>query len=136
MAFERTRSIRFADVDFARVVYYPRFFDFCHEAFEDFFAEEVGCSYPKMLQERGVGFPSVHCDADYKTPLRFGDSVRIVLTCPKVSNRSVTTRYTLYRNGEAEPCAVLNVVSVAIEMGTFKGSTVPDDVKAAFGRHP
>ena len=132
MPFVRELPVRFPDVDFARVVYYPRFFDYCHQVFEDFFAAEVGVPYPRMLQDRKVGYPSVHASADFKHPLRFGDVVRIELSCDAVGARSITCRYRLSVRGTA--CAELKIVVAPVDMDTFQGLSVPDDVRAAFER--
>jgi 4-hydroxybenzoyl-CoA thioesterase len=132
MPFVRELSVRFPDVDFARVVYYPRFFDYCHQVFEDFFAAEVGVPYARMLQERKVGYPSVHASADFKHPLRFGDVVRIELSTDAVGERSITCRYRLSCRGTA--CAELKVVVAPVDMEKFTGLKVPDDVRAAFER--
>lgn len=135
MSFERTLPVRFADVDYARVVYYPRFFDYAHQVFEDFFAAEVGVPYAHMLQAHKVGFPSVHCEADFKSPLLFGDTVRIILTVQKVSTKSVTCHYRLYRNDDTVACAELGVVTVATDMDSFSARSLPNEVRAAFLRH-
>lgn len=133
MAFEKRFTVRFPDVDFARVVYYPRFFDFCHQVFEDFFAAEVGLSYARMLTERQVGFPSVHAEADFQAPLRFGDEVRVVLQATRVSTRSVTCRYRFFLGEQL--AATCTVVVAPIAMDSFTGAALPDDVRAAFVRH-
>ncbi|MFT3838589.1 MAG: thioesterase family protein [Myxococcaceae bacterium] len=135
MAFERRIQIRFDEVDFARVVYYPRFFNYAHQVFEDFFAQEVGFTYAKMLQERKVGYPSVHCEADFRRPLRFGDVARIVMETVEVGTRSISCRYRFYVGDSTELCAELKVVCAGIEMDTFKGQPIPDDVKRAFEKH-
>jgi 4-hydroxybenzoyl-CoA thioesterase len=93
MPFVRELTVRFPDVDFARVVYYPRFFDYSHQVFEDFFALEVGVPYARMLQDRKVGFPSVHASADFKSPLRFGDRVQIEMFTDAIGDTSITSRY-------------------------------------------
>lgn len=152
MPFVRELPVRFPDVDFARVVYYPRFFDYCHQVFEDFFAAEVGVPYARMLQERKVGYPSVHCSADFKYPLRFGDLVRIEMSTDAVGEKSITSRYRLSAKGTpyfppqggapnaallplvATPCAELKIVTAPVDMDSFKGLKVPDDVRAAFER--
>ena len=132
MPFVRELPVRFPDVDFARVVYYPRFFDYCHQVFEDFFGAEVGVPYARMLQERKVGYPSVHASADFTSPLRFGDVVRIEMATESVGEKSINCRYRLFRQDVA--CAELKIVCVSIDMDTFKGVKVPDDVRAAFER--
>ena len=134
MAFTRDIAVRFPDVDYARVVYYPRFFDFAHQVMEDFFAAEVGTPYVKMLTEQKVGFPTVHCEADFKAPLRFGDVARFELTCEKASERSVAIRYRISRGGVH--CATLKVVTAPVNMDSFTAVPVPAEVRAAFLRHP
>ena len=132
MPFVRELTVRFPEVDFARVVYYPRFFDYSHSVFEDFFALEVGVPYPKMLQERRLGYPSVHASADFQSPLRFGDLVRIEMTTDAVGDKSISSRYRFWVEGR--PCADLKVVTAVIDLDRFVGVKVPEDVRAAFER--
>jgi len=133
--FERTLTVRFADVDYARVVYYPRYFDLCHQVFEDFFSLELKVPYVRMLQERNVGYPSVHVEADFRAPLRFGDLARVQLEALKVSPRALTCRYRFHRGDEPQWCAELRVVTAGIDVERFTGCELPADVRAAFERH-
>lgn len=135
MAYEHHRVVRFEEVDFARIVYYPRLFGYCHQAFEDFFRDEVGVSYPEMLQQRGVGYPTVHAESDFRAPLRFGDPVRVVMETAKLGARSITSRYRLFHHTRNELCSEIQVVTVAIAMATVTSVDIPDDVRAAFARH-
>ena len=84
--------VRFADVDHAGIVYYPRFFHYFHVAFEEMFIARLGggdvAAYQRVLDERKIGFPAVHAEADYKAPLRFGDLLEIELTVPHVGTKS------------------------------------------------
>ena len=77
MAFTKKIPVRFDHVDFARVVYFPNLFGYCHQVLEDFLDAAVGIPYAQMLQQRKIGFPSVHAEANFKHPLRFGDVARI-----------------------------------------------------------
>ncbi len=135
MAFIRKIQVRFDDVDFARVVYFPRLFGYCHQVFEDFFADAVGISYAQMLQKRKVGYPSVHAEADFKHPLRFGDVARISMETVKLSSKSITNRYQLFLNDTATLCAEVEIITVPIDMDTFKAQPVPEDVRLAFLNH-
>jgi 4-hydroxybenzoyl-CoA thioesterase len=130
--FVREIPVRFPDVDFARVVYYPRFFDYCHQVFEDFFAAEVGTPYAAMLQQRKVGYPSVHAQADFRAPLRFGDTARIEMTTLSVGDRSIALRFRVLKGPLL--CAELEVVCASVDMEGFIGVPVPDDVRKAFER--
>jgi 4-hydroxybenzoyl-CoA thioesterase len=132
VAFVREIPVRFPDVDYARVVYYPRFFDYCHRVFEDFFDVELGIPYAQMLERRKIGYPSVHAQADFQLPLRFGDTAHIEMTTVKVGKASITSRYRV-SNGSAL-CAELEIVTATIDLDKFTGVPVPDDVRAAFER--
>lgn len=135
MAWEKRLIVRFEDVDFAHFVFYPRLFQYCHWAFEDFFREEVGVPYAQMLQQRRVAYPTVHLESDFKAPLRFGEPVRIVLEALKLGTRSITTRYRLHNDAKQELAAEISVVTACMSMDTYSSVDMPDDVRAAFGRH-
>lgn len=135
MAWSHTLTVRFEDVDFARVVFFPNLFRYCHNAFEEFFAKELGVPYAKMLQERRVGYPAVHADADFKRPLKFGDVIRIELSVLNVGKSSLHCRYRMYADGTDTLLAEVKVVTAAIQMDTFQSTALPDDVREAFSRH-
>lgn len=135
MAYTQRLTVRFEDVDFARVVYFPRLFAYCHNVFEDFFGVEAGLPYARMLQERKVGFPARHADADFKAPLRFGDVCRVVMETLSVGERSINTRFRLYLGESDRLCAEVKVTQVTINTDTFTAVPVPEDVKQLFHRH-
>ncbi len=135
MAFVHSIPVRFPDVDFARVVYYPKFFDYCHQAFEAFFEQEVKVPYPTMLKERGIGFPTVHAESDFVRPLRFGDTARIVLETVSVSPRSLGCRYRFFDGQSDQLCAEIRIVTAAVLLEKFASTPLPEDVRAAFSRH-
>jgi 4-hydroxybenzoyl-CoA thioesterase len=135
MAFLSRHLVRFADIDRAGIVYYPRFFDFFHRSFEDFFADEVGTPYHRMIDERRVGFPIVHVDSDFKIPLQHGDLITIEVTTAKIGNRSLAMRYRAFRPAMTTPAAVATITQACLHMGTFATMPIPDDVRAALARH-
>jgi YbgC/YbaW family acyl-CoA thioester hydrolase len=135
MAYTRRLPIRFADVDCARVVYFPRFFDYCHGVQEDFFGDEVGAPYAELMGQRHLGFPSVHAEADFKAPFRLGETARIVLEVAKVGRRSATLRFRLYRGDTDELCATVVNVVACIDLRTFAAAELPEDVRGALQRH-
>src|SRR5262249_48974611 len=116
MAYVQRLTVRFNDVDFARIVYYPRLFAYCHAVFEDFFAAEAGIPYADVLQKRGIGFPVVGAKADFKSPLRFGDVCRVVMEVIHLGKRSLVCRYRLYLGESNRLCAEIAVTSAAVSM--------------------
>ena len=135
MAYSQIVPVRFQDVDYARVVFYPKLFDYCHRVFEDFFANEVGIPYSVMLSEMNVGFPTVHAEAEFSAPLRFGDTCRVVMGNKAVSQRSVTCGYRFYRGDSDVLCTTLTIVTAAVNMDTFQSTQVPDVVRTAMLKH-
>ncbi|MGQ0506286.1 MAG: acyl-CoA thioesterase [Myxococcaceae bacterium] len=135
MAYVHRIPVRFDDVDYARIVYFPRLFGYCHQAFEDFFAKEAGTPYSVMLQQRKVGFPSVHAEADFKSPLRFGDVCRVVMETVKMGKSALTNAYRLYLGETDTLCAEVEIVTVALNLDTFVTVDVPEDVRMAFLNH-
>ena len=94
--FKTSVKVRFGDVDPAGIVYFPRIYEYLHEAFEDVWEQHVGERYYQMIQEERRGFPLVHSEVDFKGPLRFGDEVSIVITCTHLGRSSTGLRYRLY----------------------------------------
>lgn len=140
-AFVFELPVRFADVDHAGIVYYPRFFHYFHLAFEELFRARMGArAYVDLLDRDRVGFPAVHAEADYRAPLRFGDTARIELTVAKLGNTSVTFAYRVLRAQEpatadrpATPavlCATGKVVAAVVDLAAFRATSAPAAVVA------
>lgn len=134
LAFTTHRTVRFDEVDFAQVVYFPNYLGFCHEAFEDFFGAEGGLPYVQLLTELKLGFPIVHVEADYRAPLRFGDPCQVVMETVKLTARSISHRYRIYR-GEDLLCAEITLVMACIGMDSFQAQEIPERLRALFLRH-
>ena len=134
MAYVQWLGVRFDDVDHAQIVYFPRLFGYCHWVFEDFFRLEVQVPYAQMLNERGIGFPTVHADADFKSPLRFGDVCRIELQTLKLSARSITNQYKLYLGDSQKLCAQVQIAVVAVRLATLEAVPLPEEVRVALVR--
>jgi 4-hydroxybenzoyl-CoA thioesterase len=135
MAYVQRLTVRFNDVDFARIVYYPRLFAYCHAVFEDFFAAEAGMSYADVLQKRRIGFPVVGAKADFKSPLRFGDICRIVMEATHLGKRSLGCRYRLYLGESDRLCAEIEVTSAVVSMDDLSPVELPPDFRALLEKH-
>jgi YbgC/YbaW family acyl-CoA thioester hydrolase len=135
MAYVQRVRVRFEDVDFARIVYYPRLFSYCHSVFEDFFGEEGGVSYSEVLQMKRVGFPTVSAKANFSSPLRFGDVCRVEMETLHLGRRSQTCRYRLYLEQSGQLCAELEITTVSVNMDDFTSVDLPEDLRALFLKH-
>jgi 4-hydroxybenzoyl-CoA thioesterase len=129
MAYINEQQIRFDDVDGAGIVYYPRFFHFCHKAFEDFF-NQGPFSYPELICQRKIGFPTVHIEADFKKPLFYGDRISISLSLQKIGNASVSTKYEFFRTGEDILYFVCDITLVCMNLEQRCAQEIPQDIRA------
>lgn len=91
MPFRYERPVRFADVDAARIVFFARYLDYCHDAIEALFNDLPG-GYAHLTMVRDIGVPSVRVEVDYRAPLRYGDVALIDVTVERVGEKSITLR--------------------------------------------
>jgi 4-hydroxybenzoyl-CoA thioesterase len=120
--------VRFADVDHAGIVYYPRFFHYFHVAFEELWRARVGArAYRDLLDHDRVGFPAVRAECDFKAPLRFGDEAEVELSIARMGESSIAFRY-IVRNvtdGAQTMCADGRVVCAVVDLARFVAVPVP-----------
>ena len=131
--FRTSVTVRFGDVDHAGIVYYPRFFVYFHEAFERFF-DENGHPYQPLLDDRRLGFPTVHIETDYKAPIKYGDKLDIEFSVDHVGTKSGVFRYVGYRHRDGREAVVAKITSACVDMNTFRAVDIPDDLRALFMR--
>lgn len=135
MAFTSTYAIRFADVDHARILYFPNFLHYFHCTFEDFFEHACGFHYNRVLNEHRIGFPAVHINVDFRSPLRFGDHVAITLDVRRIGHKSATFGYTGRRVETEELCVEGEIITAVINMDTFKPIELPSQYRQWFEQH-
>jgi 4-hydroxybenzoyl-CoA thioesterase len=132
-SFVHEQKVRFDDVDHAGIVYYPRFFHYCHVAFEELF-EVIGVKFVDMLDGEHVGFPAVKVEGEYKSPVRFGDVLRVSVTCARLGDRSVTLRYRMERIKDGVLCMDARVTGACVDMRTFTSQEIPAKYRELFSR--
>jgi len=127
--------VRFADVDHAGIVYYPRFFHFFHAAFEELWRARLGSrAYVSLLDDDRVGFPAVAASCAFTAPLRFGDTVEVALTVAKLGGKSIVFRYAVDRAADAKvarvACARGEVTCAVVDLVRFTAIAVPERIHA------
>lgn len=81
---EYTCAVAFSDTDMAGVVHFASILRYVENA-EHAALAELGVP---VISKEG-GFPKVHVECDYKSPLKFGDEVSVQMVLDEVSNRSL-----------------------------------------------
>ncbi|WP_394820588.1 acyl-CoA thioesterase [Pendulispora albinea] len=128
------RAVRFEEIDAAGIVFFPRFLNYCHDAMEALFAPLDG-GYVRLVTERHIGLPTVHVEADYRSPLRYGDVARIEVTIPHVGSRSFTLHYRFARAADGLPVAEVKHIVATTDLTAMRAVPIPNDVRAVLERH-
>lgn len=133
--------------DPAGIVYFPRFFELFHEAMESWFDRALQLPYHDVIVARRIGLPSVHTEADFVRPTRFGEDVCVELRVLRLGRSSIELGYRIVgvdRSGAAldtdvratgrTVCAVMDLDPDS--PGFRRATPVPEDMRArieAFG---
>jgi acyl-CoA thioesterase FadM len=76
--FTERRVIRLQEVDAAQVLFFARYLDLCHDAWDRCLAQ-VGVSLPRAVDDKSWGMPLVHVESEYLQAVRFGDELEIAV---------------------------------------------------------
>ena len=128
-AYETRLKVRFSQVDYAGIMFYPRFFENFHAVFEDMFTEHLGVPYTHVLRDRRLGFPTVSISTDFRRPFRFGEDMLLKLDVVKLGNTSITFRYRGFHEGAAEASVEARGTVVVLDLDTFETIAIPDDIR-------
>ena len=128
------RPVRFAEVDAAGIVFFPRYHEYCHDALEAFFGELPG-GYAALVRQRDLGVPTVHLETDFKSPLRYGDTARFETAIERVGRTSLTFYHTIRREADGTIAATVRQVVVMTTISTLTPIPVPADVRDLLARY-
>ncbi|MFL0670212.1 MAG: acyl-CoA thioesterase [Erythrobacter sp.] len=128
MPFVHHTPVRFAHVDAAGIVFYPRFFEMLNAAVEDWFAG-LGRNFRSLHLEDRIGTPTVRLEADFVAPAMLGDVLAITLTPIKVGNSSCTYRFAV--TSEDKLCLKGEGVLVCMDLNTQRSRPWPEAIAAS-----
>jgi 4-hydroxybenzoyl-CoA thioesterase len=127
------RPVRFDEVDAAQILFFARFFNYCHEAMEAFFSQLPG-GYVALINRRRIGLPAVHVESDFLSPLRFGDVARIDVSVSRLGTSSCGFRHSMTRQHDGGRVAVVQHVCAAVDLETMKAIPLPPDMRELLQR--
>jgi len=112
-------------LDNANIAYYPRIYDLAHRFFEESWEKMCGISYPEMINDKRIGFPIVHIETDFVSPIRYGDSITATIWISKVGVKSCTWKYK-FHNQNGVLLWSSEQVTVCVSMDSMKSIEIPD----------
>ncbi len=81
-----------------------------------------------------IGFPTVRVETQFKSPLRFGNDIRVELELTEIGKKSITIRYTVTRLGDNVVAAVADIKTTMVDNDTFKAIAIPGDLRERLER--
>ena len=127
--FRRQVQVRFGDCDPAGIVFYPRYFEMFNNLVEDWHREALQFSFTEIVTTRSWGLPTVHLEADFVAPARFGEVLSASLSVREIGTTSVSLDILLQApDGAARVRG--KVVLVWIDRRVTRSIPIPDEVRA------
>jgi len=127
IAFETSAQVRFAHIDAAGIVFYPRYLEMLNGAVEDWCENALGVSFREMHHERQIGVPTVKLQVDFTAPSRLGDRLSIELTPRKLGRSSCNLDIRFACEGEVRLQA--QVVLVCMDLESQRSTAWPEDMR-------
>lgn len=127
MAYVSRQPVRFAHVDAAGIVFYPRYLEMLNAAVEDYFAEVLRTDFRVMHVDRGIGVPTVRLDCEFARPSRLGDQLDFALTIEQVGRSSAGIAATVSCSSETRLTIRLTIVCMMLSTG--RPIAWPDDLR-------
>lgn len=117
MTYTCHQVVRFAHVDAAGIVFYPRYFEMINATVEDYFADVTGVDFAAMHIERRLGVPTVRLEADFMRPSRLGERLEFKLSVRHVSRSSAELLVEVWCGDEMRFSATLVLVCISLDTG-------------------
>ncbi|MGA2173513.1 MAG: thioesterase family protein [Verrucomicrobiota bacterium] len=126
--FKAIRRVEFSETDMAGLMHFSNYFRFMETAEHAFF-RSLGLSVFSRQTDPPAGWPRVHAECDYKTPLHFGDEVEIHLLVREKKPKALSYLFKFRKLNATPPLevarGVLTVVYVRLEGGMMKACAMP-----------
>jgi 4-hydroxybenzoyl-CoA thioesterase len=120
MKFMTQVLVRFAHVDAAAIVFYPRYFEMLNGAVEDWFAS-LGCPFDTMHLQQHMGVPTVKLECEFLAPSQLGELLIIAIEPTRITDSSCTLTYSVAANGQER----LRATGVLVCMNTATRKSIP-----------
>lgn len=128
--FIKQEKIRFQHIDFAGIVFYPRFLEMLNGIVEDWFEEALDRPFSKMHETNGI--PTVDLKIQFKSPARLGEVLTKKLWVKELRNSSVLCGFQFVNETEntvLEGEVTLVNVSISEDRNSVKSEAFSEEMK-------
>jgi len=134
--FIKTEKIRFKHVDYAGIVFYPRFLEMLNDLVEDWFEEALDRPFSKIHETNGI--PTVDLKVQFKKAARIGEVLTKKLWVIKLGGASMTCGFR-FEDAAGIPCleGEVTLVNVAIveNRSDIKAEPFSEDMKVKISNY-
>lgn len=136
LPFTKQEKIRFKHVDYAGIVFYPRFLEMLNDLVEDWFEEALERPFSKIHETNGI--PTVDLKVQFKQPARLGEVLTKILWVIKLGGASVTCGFKFEdENGKTCLEGEVTLVNVGIsdDRGNIKAEAFNEEMKGRISNY-
>lgn len=128
--FIKQEKIRFEHIDFAGIVFYPRYLEMLNALVEDWFEEALHRPFHKMHETNGI--PTVDLKVQFKKAARLGETLTKELWVKELRSSSLICGF-LFKNQDNETIleGEVTLVNVTIETDrkAIKSEPFKDEIR-------
>ncbi|MDB5364345.1 MAG: thioesterase superfamily protein [Rhodospirillales bacterium] len=128
MSFETEIPVRFAHVDAAGIVFYPRYFEMLNQVVEEWFERELGTSFRDLHVDGSHGVPAVRVETDFLRPSRLGDRLVFSLDVVALGRSRIELRVVATLGGEER--VRVKLVLAYVSLSPMQSCAIPDALRA------
>ena len=136
MKFAKTEKIRFKHVDYAGIVFYPRFLEMLNDLVEDWFEEALERPFSKIHETNGI--PTVDLKVQFKKAARIGEILSKSIWVNHLGNTSITCAFK-FEDEQGSTCleGEVTLVNVALNKGSgeIKAESFSEETRAKISKY-
>lgn len=117
--FIKQEKIRFQHIDYAGIVFYPRFLEMLNGLVEDWFEEALDRPFSKMHQTNGI--PTVDLKVQFKKAARLGETLTKKLWVKELKSSSIICGFR-FEDESGNTCLEGEVTLVNIKISEDRNS--------------
>ncbi len=128
--FIKQEKIRFKHIDYAGIVFYPRFLEMLNDLVEDWFEEALERPFSKMHETNGI--PTVDLKVQFKNAARLGEILTKSLWVKELKSSSVICGFQYTNESKKvvlEGEVTLVNVTIAEDRNTIKAEAFNEEMK-------
>jgi YbgC/YbaW family acyl-CoA thioester hydrolase len=129
-SFSVQRDVRLQEVDAAGIVFFARTFEYVSDTFAAF-CKCHDVPLANALKQRRWAAPLRHVEADYLSPLRFGDRLDVALVGAHIEPTQVTLGYRLALVPDDVVTTLVQTLHVFVDPQTFERRQIPEKIERA-----